>query len=132
MSAPEDASPIDQPSMPTEHAATAPEPPLDVARALWQLRILTCWLGLGLLAMSLAFNGFVWKQNRNLLAETGFRTQQAVQIQNNQQRLRPLIEELAQYSRGNPELMAIFKRSGFEIRSQPASGAPSSSVPTVH
>jgi len=118
--------------MPTEHAATAPEPPLDVARALWQLRILTCWLGLGLLAMSLAFNAFVWKQNRNLLAEIRFRTQQAVQIQDNQQRLRPLVEELAQYSRGNPELMAIFKRSGFEIRSQPASGAPSSSVPTVN
>ena len=69
MSAPEDASPIDQPSMPTEHGATAPEPPLDVERALWQLRILTCWLGLGLLAMSLAFNAFVWKQNRNLLAD---------------------------------------------------------------
>jgi uncharacterized protein HemX len=130
MSTPEDAGHLDQPSTPTEHGVPAPEPPLDVARALWQLRMLTCWLGLGLLAVSLAFNAFVWKQNRNLLAETGFRTQQAARAQNNQQRLRAVIEELAQYSRGNPESTAIFKRSGIDIGLHPAPGAPSSSVPT--
>jgi hypothetical protein len=130
MNVPEDATHLDQPSMPLDHGTTATEPQLDVARALWQLRMLTCCLGLGLLVMSLSFNAFVWKQNRNLVAETNIRIQQVAQIQNNLQRERPIIEELAQYSRGNPELTAIFKQSGIELAPQPAAGASPSSVPT--
>jgi hypothetical protein len=40
--------------------------PLDLTQAVWQLRVLVCGFGAALLVLSLAFNAFVWKQNRKL------------------------------------------------------------------
>jgi len=130
MSAPENTSPLDQPSTPTEHHAPAAEPPLDVTRALWQLRTMTCGLGLCLLVVSLVFTAFVWKQNRNLASETNVRNLQITQIQNNHQRLQPVIKELARYSIGNAELALVFKRFGIEITTPPLSNSPPSAIPT--
>jgi uncharacterized protein HemX len=111
------------------------EPMLDVKQALGQLRMLCCGLGLGLLMVSLALSTFIWKQNRNITAETNARIkqttqvqQQADQIQNGQQRFRPIVEELARYSVGNPELMEVFKRSGLNLTGLLPSNPPPSSV----
>jgi len=130
MTAPEGASSVNQTPQPMESHAPGPEPPLDMAQAVWQLRMLICWLGLAVLVLSVAFDGFVWKQNRDLASETGFRKQQAAQLQSGQQRLKGAVEELARYSYGNPELTAIFERFGFRITIPPASNAPPASVPT--
>lgn len=130
MSAPENTSPLDQASTPTEHHLPAAEPPLDVTQALWQLRALTCGLGLCLLVVSLIFTAFVWKQNRNLAAETNLRNLQITQIENNHQRLQPVIKELARSSIGNAELALVFKRFGIEITTPPLSNSPPSTIRT--
>lgn len=111
------------------------EPTFDVRQALGQLRMLCCGLGLGLLMVSLTLTAFIWKQNRNITAETNARIQQtaqfqqqATQIQGNQQKFRPIVEELARYSFGNPPLMEVFRRSGLNLTGLPASNPPPSSV----
>ena len=128
MSTPTGTNSVNEPSASATPPASPPEP-LDVTRAVWQLRVLACWLGLGLLIVSLVLNAFIWKQNRNLVADTAFRNQQAMQVEKTQQRLSPLLEELAGYSLGNPELIAVFKRFGLDIKSPPATGAPPPSAP---
>lgn len=130
MTTPEDANPVQPAQQPTESHAPGQKPPLDLTRAVWQLRMLICWLGLALLVLSVAFDGFVWKQNRNLAAETSFRREQTKQIQAGQQRMQGAIEELARYSSSNPEMTAIFERFGFRIKLPPATNAPPSSAPT--
>ncbi len=131
-----DTNTLDQTSEPAERPS-APEPPLDMMQALWQLRMLCCGLGLGLIVVSLALTGFIVKQFRDIRAETNARTQQAaqvhqqmIQIQNNQQRLRPIVEELARYSFGNPALMEVFTRAGLNLNASQPSNAPPPSVST--
>jgi len=93
----------------------APEEPLDVARAVWQLRVIVCGLGAALFVASAAFNVFVWKQNRNINSVTNTRAAQIARIQAAQQRLVPAVNEIARYSGGNPELKAVFSRFGIDI-----------------
>ena len=126
----EDTSAINQSPVQTEQAS-APEPPLDLTQALWQVRMICCSLGLGLLVVSLALSAFIWKENRNITAETNARIQQATRIQANQQQLQRVVEELARYSVGNAELTEIFKRSGININPPAASNAvpPSALTP---
>lgn len=87
----------------------------DTASAVGQLRALVCGLGVGLLVLSLAFNAFVYKQNRNLLGAIHVRKQQTAQMQAAHQRMVLVVNELAKYSRGKPELTAVFNRHGIDI-----------------
>jgi hypothetical protein len=127
--------PINQPTSSTETGATtaAPEEPLDLTRAVWQLRVMVCGLGAALLVSSAAFNVFVWKQNRNISSVTNTRATQISRLQATQQRLVPAVNEIARYSVGKPDLTAVFSRFGIDI-SAPTStsavgGGTSSSLP---
>ena len=90
---------------------------------MWQLRLLVCGLGAMLLVLSLTFNLFVWKQNRNIVSMSNMRLQQMSQLQNRVRALASLTQELATYSAGRPELIRIFNRYGLELRS--ATNTPS-------
>ena len=119
--------PMNQATPPTEGgttSATPAETPLDVGRAVWQLRVVVCGLGVALLVSSLTFNVFVWKQNRNIAAQTAARASQVSRLQASQQRLVPAVQELARYSAANPELTAVFSRFGIDL-SVTSTGAPS-------
>ncbi len=96
---------------------------LDLVQAVWQLRILVCGLGAMLLVLSLAFNLFVWKQNRNIVSMTNRRLGQISQLETRVKVLAGLTQELATYSAGRPELIGIFNRHGLELK--PATNVPS-------
>ena len=112
----------DPSSMPQTSAAN-PAPAdagqLDLPRAVRQLRVLVCWLGLAISTVSLLFNAFVLKQNRDTKAMSDNRAQQLMQLQASQQPLIVAVNELAQYSMGNTELMALFKKYGIELKAPP-------------
>ena len=110
--------------------ATPPETPLDVTRAVWQLRAVACGLGAAVLVLSLAFNGFVWKQIINVTALTNNRLNQLTPLRTSQQRLEGVINELASYSVGKPELMAVFKRHGAEISGSSTGVLPAAASPS--
>jgi hypothetical protein len=111
-------------------AETAGEPtsPMEVGQAVAQLRALLCGLGLAVLLLSLVFDAFVFKQNRNLQGEASNRKRQASQMAGTLERWMPALNELARYSAGNSESMAIFKRHGIEINAPPAGGTPTQPV----
>jgi hypothetical protein len=122
---------IDNPIPATTSSSPATSTALDVAKAIWQLRALVCGLGLVLLVVSATLSVFVWKQNRNLSAETGSRNAQVAQLQANAQRLTPLLNELAQLSREDPGLTAVFQRFNISVGPRPDASAttPASSTP---
>lgn len=97
--------------------------PMDVASAVGQLRGLVCGLGAALLIVSLTFTAFVYKQNRNLGATTVLRQRQIAQLQATQAPLAYLLNELAKYSAGRPDLSALFAKHGVQIH-PPGSAAP--------
>lgn len=98
--------------------------PLDLEAAVRQLRMLVCGLGAGLLVVSLGLSAFVYKQNRNLTAETNQRERQITLLQANQQPLLFALNELGKYSVGKPELMAVFTRHGIQITAPSETRAP--------
>ncbi len=115
-------------STPQEIQNRPAEEPMDVAAAVAQLRLLVCGLGAGLLIVSLALTGFVYKQNRNLLGTAALRQHQASQLQASASSLGYLVNELAKYSEGRPDLMALFAKHGMEIH-PPAATAPAQPPP---
>ena len=102
--------------------------PMDVTTAVRQLRVLVCGLGAGLLIVSIALTSFVYKQNRNLIGTITVRQRQISQLQAAESSLGYLMGELAKYSAGKPELMALFTKHGIELR-PPAAAAPSQPAP---
>ena len=98
--------------------------PLDMAQAVWQLRLLVCGLGAALLVLSLAFNVFVWKQNRNIRAVTNGRLNQAVQLDARVKQLTIVANDLGNYSDGKPELVAIFSKYGVQLKPAPPAAQP--------
>ena len=98
--------------------------PLDLTQAVWQLRLLVCGFGAALLVLSLAFNMFVWKQNRNITAVTQSRLNQAVQLDARVKQLTIVANDLGNYSAGKPELVAIFSRYGVQLKPAPAATQP--------
>lgn len=98
--------------------------PMDVATAVGQLRVLVCGLAAGLLLVSLVLSAFVYKQNRNLTAAFNARQRQISQLQANQQPLMYVINELAKYSMGKPELVAVFSKHGLQLTSKPETNGP--------
>ena len=98
---------------------SATSEPMDVAAAIAQLRVLVCGLGAGLLIVSLALTVFVFKQNRNLKAANATRQRQLTQLKANGQVLDYVVNELARYSAGKPELTAIFIKHGVEVTPTP-------------
>jgi hypothetical protein len=85
-------------------------------QAVWQLRVLVCGLGAALLVLSVTFNLFVWKQNRNIVAVTNARIQQLTQLDSRVKQLTRVVSDFGSYSEGKPELMAIFTRYGLELK----------------
>ena len=98
--------------------------PMDVATAIEQLRALVCGLGVALLVVSLVLSAFILKQNRNLAAETRGRQLQVSQLRANRQQLTYVLNELAKYSAGKPELTALFAKHGVQITSTPEATEP--------
>jgi hypothetical protein len=96
-----------------------PEPVADVAQAVEQLRALVCGLGVMVLVLSVSFNLFVWKQNRNLSGTINARTSQLSLGQTNLTRMASAANDLANYSTNKPELYGIFKRYGIELKNTP-------------
>jgi hypothetical protein len=105
-------------------ATSAEAAPLDVARAIDQLRTLVCGLGIGLLVVSLALTAFVYKQNRNLVAGTNIRQRQMARLQANERTMSYLVNALVQYSSGKPELMGVLARHGLQVTQPPSSTQP--------
>jgi uncharacterized protein HemX len=113
--------------MSEESPATAPAPssaPLDTTQAIWQLRMLVCGLGAIVLVLSVGFNAFVFKQNRNIAAASNIRLQQCNQQQARVNEMMKFVSELARYSEGKPELAAIFTRHGIELKPNAPAAAP--------
>jgi hypothetical protein len=102
--------------------------PMDVATAVRQLRVLVCGLGAGLLIVSVALTAFVYKQNRNLIGTATIRQRQISQLQATESSLGYLMGELAKYSAGKPELLALFAKHGVEFHPS-AAAAPSQPSP---
>jgi hypothetical protein len=115
MTAPENLNDQTESLAPVPSASAPPSTQLDAAAALHELRILVLGLGVALLVVSLAFNAFVYKQNRNMAGEASARKQQAAQLRAWQQRAFPTLNALAQYSASHPELTEIFKRHGIQL-----------------
>ena len=96
-----------------------------------QLRRLVCWLGLGLLVVSAAVGGLAWKQGRDLLAVASMHRGQLQRLSANQQRLGAVAAELAEYSTGKPELMALFQRHGITVQRAVTPDKPSLNTPAA-
>jgi hypothetical protein len=110
----------------TDSVATpASIPAMEAGQAVSQLRALVCGLGLAVLALSLVFDAFVFKQNRNIQGETAVRVHQVGQMRAIEQRVEATLNELASYSADKPELIAIFKKYGIEITAPPSQTPPS-------
>ena len=76
--------------------------------------------------MSLALSAFVIKQNRDLAAATNNRERQIAQLQATQKPMMNVLNELAKYSVGKPELAAIFTKHGLKYSATPVSERPAS------
>ena len=96
----------------------------DLAQAVWQLRILVCGLGAALVILSLAFNLFVWKQNRNITAAAQGRWSQAAALDARVKQLMRVANDLGNYSAGKPELVGIFSRYGLELKAAAPAAVP--------
>jgi hypothetical protein len=102
---------------------TQSDQPMDLAAAVGQLRVLVCGLGAALILVSLALSGFVLKQTRDLAAATSNRQRQIVQLQAAQKPAMIVLNELAKYSLGKPELTAVFTKHGLQF-TPPGAAAP--------
>ena len=106
----------------SEDTTTSPSPAspapqeMDLVQAVWQLRTLVCGVGVALVILSMAFNLFVWKQNRNIMAITQARQQQVAFLDARVRQLSKIVNDLGNYSEGKPELMAIFGKHNLELK----------------
>ncbi len=96
--------------------------PMDVAAAVGELRLAVCGLAVALVLVSLALSGFVLKQTRDIGAANSNRQRQIAQLQASQKPTIAVLNELAKYSMGKPELTAIFTKRGLQFTS-PGAGA---------
>jgi len=102
--------------------------PMDTATAIAQLRSLVCGLGVGVLVVSLVLSAFILKQNRNLAGAIHARQQQIAQLRTNHEQLAYVLNELARYANGKPELAAIFAKHGMQITTPPTGTEPPAPV----
>jgi hypothetical protein len=104
-------------SAPSETTPVVAGPTTDELRAtVDQLRRLVCGLGLGLSLVSAVVGIWAWKQGRDLLAMADVHRGQLLRLRANQQRLGAVAADLAEYSTGKPELMALFQRHGITVQ----------------
>ena len=115
---------IQTPAAETRSPQRPIDQPMDVATAIGQLRALTCGLGVALLVVSVVLSAFILKQNRNLTGAVHARQQQISQLMANRQQFTYVLNELAKYSTGKPELTALFAKHGMQITSPPATTEP--------
>jgi len=98
--------------------------PMDVPTAIGQLRALVCGLGVALVVVSLTLSAFVLKQNRNLAGAIHARQGQISQLRANGQQITYVLNELAKYSIGKPELTALFAKHGIQVENTNAATEP--------
>ena len=126
MSNPDDIQGQAGEARPSERAS---DQPMDTPAAIGQLRALVCGLGVALLIVSLVLSAFILKQNRNIAGEINTRQTQISQLRANRSQLAPVINELAKYSVGKPELTALFLKHGIQITTGPATTGPATTEP---
>jgi hypothetical protein len=107
---------------------TQSEQPMDLTIAVGQLRMLVCALGGGLILVSLILSAFVLKQNRDLAAVANNHQRQLAQMSAAQRPMVTVLDELARYSAGKPELTAIFTKHGLQFSAASVTG-PAGSTP---
>src|SRR5271154_2245763 len=113
-------------STPEEIAVeTVSDQPMNVATAVGQLRLLVCGLGVGLILVSLTLSALVFKLNRDMTASTNNHLAEVAQLQAQERPVLNVLNELARYSAGKPELVAIFTRHGLQF----TPGTPGSQPP---
>ena len=100
----------------TEITSNTPAEPVSTAETIEQLRSLVFGLGAMVLVLSLSFNIFIWKQNRNIDMAENARKQMVAQADGRVRELTQIANDLASYSAGKPELVAIFSRYGMELK----------------
>ena len=112
---------------------TTPQSPeqLDLVQAVWQLRVLVAGLCAGVLVLSLAFNAYVWKQNRNLESVIRSRQQQGQAMEARINELGRVVNEFAEYSINKPELAAIFTHNGLQLKPAPATSPAAPAAPAT-
>jgi hypothetical protein len=108
---------------PTTTETSAPSA-LDLTAAVWQLRMLVCGLGAALLVVSMAFNLFVWKQNRNINAVAQARLQQLSVMDARVKQLSKVANDLGSYGSDKPELVAIFTKYGLQLKPSAPAAQP--------
>ncbi|SRR5260221_12429437 len=87
------------------------------------LRTMVLGLGLGMIVLCVAFGAFIIRQNMLVTLAHKARVQQADQLKGQLQKPEVLkqwemaLNELAEYSKGNPELTAIFNKYRVDISS---------------
>jgi len=104
--------------------------PMDLPTAIGQLRTLVCGLGGALLVVSLTLSAFVLKQNRNLAGAIRARQAQIVQLRANRQQITYVLDELAKYSAGKPELAALFAKHGVQVENTGTATEPAPTTST--
>ncbi len=122
---------VNNPTPADTGSSPAPSATMNASKAIWQLRLLVCCLGLILFVVSGTLSVFVWKQDRNIAAETNARNTQVAQIQSNGQRFTPLLNDLAQLSREDQGVAAVFQRYNLSVVAKPDASAtpPASPAP---
>ena len=105
--------------------------PPGLGKAVTQLRSLVCGLGAIVLVVSVCFSGFVWKLARDAAAVAVARQEQLSQLQTNVTRLSAVANDLASYSAGRPELLAIFRSHNINLKAPaPAPAAAPVATPS--
>ncbi|MEI6084386.1 MAG: hypothetical protein WCS70_08805 [Verrucomicrobiota bacterium] len=90
-----------------------------MSKAVAQLRTLVAALAAVVFVVSVCFSGFVWKITRNTSGVAAARRQQLTQLQTSVQRMSVVANDLGNYSQGRPELMAIFRKHGIDVKPAP-------------
>lgn len=112
--------------MSPEPTTTSPQ----ASPALNDVRSMLLGMGLGMIVLCVAFGAFVIRQNLLVSQTTKFRLQQAEQVKGGLQKQEALkqwelaLNELAQYSKGNSELVAIFTKYRVDISNAGATTPP--------
>ncbi len=118
-------------STPPDKANPSPgvEHVFDATRAVWQLRVLVCGLGLGLVALSVTFTLFVYWQYGNITAETRNRVHQASQLKASREQLSPVLDDLGAYSQSNAEVRAVIEKFGGQVYFHTPTNTPAQDSP---
>jgi hypothetical protein len=107
-------SATENPNQPIDQSSSLPAGG-DLAGLINQMRLQVVGVGLAFLILSLAFNAYVYKQNRNLRMTRDAHNQQIQQMQELEKRVLPAVNDLAGYTVQRPQLRVLFERNGLQL-----------------